>query len=95
METGEAILPLAAKARQSGYMGNIRSRVRVGVKEIPLLRPKVIHDGPWIPVVGPVAVPVKEASRLQQDCGSYQRHGRHDRCYHRRRRYEHPGLGPG
>ena len=62
METVEAISPLATKARLSRYMGNIRSRVKVGARDVPLPRPKVTHAGPWILVAVPVAIPVKEAS---------------------------------
>ena len=45
VETGEAISPLATKARSSGYLVNIRLRVKVGVREVPLPRPKVTHVG--------------------------------------------------
>ena len=45
METGEAISPLAAKGRLSGYTDNILSRVKVGVRDVPLPRPKVTHAG--------------------------------------------------
>ena len=58
VETDEAISPLA---KFSGYMGNIHSRVKVGVRDDPLLSLKVTHAGPWLPVVGPIAVPAKEA----------------------------------
>ena len=61
VETGEAISPLGAKARLSGYTDNILSRVKVGVRDVPLPRPKVTHAGPWLPSAGPVAVPAKEA----------------------------------
>ena len=46
VDTGKAISPLATKARASRYLGNIRSRVKVGVREVLLPRPKVTHVGP-------------------------------------------------
>ena len=55
METGKAISLLAAKAKLSEYMGNIRSRVKVGA------RLKVTHSGPWLPMASPIEVPAKEA----------------------------------
>ena len=61
VETGEPILPLATKVRSSGYLGNIRSRDKVGKREVPLLRPKATHVGLWLLGAGLVAVPAKEA----------------------------------
>ena len=67
VETGEAISPLAAKARSSGYMGNIRSKVKVGARNVPLPRPQATHAGPWLPAAGPVAVPAKVAGPGHSD----------------------------
>ena len=39
-------------------MGNICSRVKIGV---PALRLKVTHAGPWLPVAAPIAVPAARA----------------------------------
>ena len=42
-------------------MGNIRWRVKVGVKDVPVPRLKVTITGPWLPKVDRIAVPAKEA----------------------------------
>ena len=57
VETGKAISVLAAKAKLRGYMGNSRSWVKVGVRDVPAPRLRVTHGGPWLPEVAPIAVP--------------------------------------
>ena len=42
-------------------MGNIRSRVKVGVRDVLVLGPRVAPAGPWLPGATPRVVPAARA----------------------------------